>query len=87
LDSPIADISSTGHDGSHAGAINAALFLSEFVSSTTPWLHIDLAAWNGTNRPGRPKGGEAQVLRALYAMIAERAGAGAKRAGKRKRRR
>jgi leucyl aminopeptidase len=85
LDSSVADISSTGQEGGgSAGAINAALFLSEFVSATTPWLHIDLAAWNGTGRPGRPKGGEAQVLRALYAMIAERAGAGAKRATKRK---
>ena len=30
-------------------------------------------AWNATSRPGRPEGGEAMGLRALYALVAERA--------------
>ena len=38
--SQIADIKNTGNR--YAGAITAALFLSEFVSNT-PWVHIDIA--------------------------------------------
>ncbi len=75
LDSSIADISSTG-DGVGAGAITAALFLAEFVGDGTPWAHIDLMAWNARSRPGRPEGGEAQALRALYALVAGKAAAG-----------
>ena len=67
LDSKTADLSSTG-DSPHAGAITAALFLSEFVSPDTPWLHLDMMAWNPRARPGRPEGGEPQALRALYAL-------------------
>jgi leucyl aminopeptidase len=72
LDTKPADLSSTG-DSPHAGAITAALFLSEFVSSDTNWLHIDMMAWNPRARPGRPEGGEPQSLRALYALVAARA--------------
>lgn len=75
LDSAIADISSTGADDAQGGAITAALFLNEFVGDT-PWVHIDLMAWNKKARPGRPEGGEAMGLRALYALIAEKAAAG-----------
>lgn len=76
LDSPIADINNVS-DGSYAGAITAALFLQEFVEPGIPWVHIDLMAWNLANRPGRPKGGEAMALRAVYALIAEKAQAAA----------
>ena len=72
LDSKVADLNNIW-DSPYAGAITAALFLQEFVSSTTPWLHLDLMAWNATSRPGRPEGGEAVALRALYALVAERA--------------
>ena len=58
-------------DGPHAGAITAALYLQEFVEPGIPWAHIDVMAWNTRSRPGRPEGGEAQTLRALYAHIAE----------------
>ena len=54
------------------GAITAALFLEGFVSPQVPWLHLDLFAWNLEERPGRPKGGEAQGLRALFALLAQR---------------
>ncbi len=57
-----------------AGAITAALFLERFVGDSIPWAHIDTMAWNATARPGRPKGGEAQALRALFAMIEARFG-------------
>jgi len=73
LDSAVADINNVS-DGSHAGAITAALYLNEFVSPATPWLHLDIMAWNEGARPGRPVGGEAQGMRAIYGLIAERFG-------------
>ena len=75
LDSKVADLNNIW-DSPFAGAITAALFLQEFVSPTTPWLHLDIMAWNTTSRPGRPEGGEAMGLRALYALVAERAAKG-----------
>jgi leucyl aminopeptidase len=75
LDSKVADLNNIW-DSPYAGAITAALFLQEFVSAKTPWVHLDLMAWNTTSRPGRPEGGEAMALRALYALVAERAARG-----------
>ncbi len=69
--SKIADLNNVS-ESPFAGAIQAALYLEDFVSPTTPWAHIDTFAWNGTSRPGRPEGGEALGLRAAYAMIAAR---------------
>jgi leucyl aminopeptidase len=54
------------------GALTAALFLESFVPPELPWLHLDLFAWNLEERPGRPRGGEAQGLRALYALLSQR---------------
>jgi leucyl aminopeptidase len=59
-------------EGGMAGAITAALFLEAFVEKGIPWAHFDTFAWNQKSRPGRPKGGEALLLRACYAMIKER---------------
>ena len=64
-------------EGGHGGAITAALFLEHFVTPEIPWAHIDLMAWNPSTRPGRPEGGEAMGLRAVYHAIAERFGGGA----------
>ncbi|MGO4325842.1 M17 family metallopeptidase [Cupriavidus sp. 2TAF22] len=55
-----------------AGALTAALFLEAFVPNGTPWVHLDLFAWNQEERPGRPRGGEAQGLRALFSLLATR---------------
>ncbi|MGH6976108.1 MAG: leucyl aminopeptidase family protein, partial [Stellaceae bacterium] len=66
LKTPIADIN-TVSEGPFAGAITAALFLAEFVPAEVPWAHLDTYAWNGKTKPGRPEGGEALALRALYA--------------------
>jgi leucyl aminopeptidase len=74
LDSGVADLSNVAN-GPLAGAINAALFLQEFVSPGTPWIHLDTMAWNGETRPGRPAGGEASGLRALARMLIARYGA------------
>jgi leucyl aminopeptidase len=69
LDSKAADLNNVS-EGPHAGAITAALYLAEFVAPDIPWAHIDVMAWNARSRPGRPEGGEAQTLRALYAYVA-----------------
>ena len=78
LDSKVADINNVS-EGGFAGAITAALYLQEFVGDKTPWVHLDLMGWNNVSRPGRPVGGEAQAMRALYALIADRFGALKKR--------
>ena len=57
-----------------AGSITAALFLADFVDPATHWMHFDIMAWNPSARPGRPEGGEAQAIRGLFSLIAERAG-------------
>jgi leucyl aminopeptidase len=52
-----------------AGAVVAALFLQRFVPAGVSWAHIDMYAWNDATTPGRPEGGEAQTLRAVFAAI------------------
>ena len=71
IESDIADLVNTGRNAL-AGAINAALFLEDFVPADLDWLHIDLFAWNDTARPGRPVGGEGQTLRTLLDYIERR---------------
>jgi leucyl aminopeptidase len=71
LESSIADIANAG-PSRHAGAITAALYLQRFVPDAQAWMHVDVYAWNDADRPGRPKGGEAQGLRAFFAMLKER---------------
>jgi leucyl aminopeptidase len=61
----IADINNAG-SGGYAGSITAALFLSRFVPEDQSWLHADIFGWNPKDAPGRPEGGEAQAIRALY---------------------
>jgi leucyl aminopeptidase len=73
LDSKVADMN-TVSSKPHAGAITAGLFLNRFVPATVAWAHIDVYAWNDTAAPGRPEGGEAQSLRALFAAIEARSG-------------
>ncbi|MGH6944233.1 MAG: leucyl aminopeptidase family protein, partial [Geminicoccaceae bacterium] len=71
LDSPVADLNNAP-SGGHGGAITAALFLKEFVVETRAWAHLDIFAWNPSERPGRPKGGEATALRALLEAVERR---------------
>jgi leucyl aminopeptidase len=73
IESPVADINNAGVGG-FAGSITAALFLSRFVEHAKHHLHFDIFAWVPNAKPGRPKGGEAQGMRALYAFLAERYG-------------
>ncbi|MGZ0246886.1 MAG: leucyl aminopeptidase family protein, partial [Alphaproteobacteria bacterium] len=73
LESKVADINNVS-EGGFGGAITAALYLQEFVRDTTPWAHLDMMAWNLSGRPGRPAGGEAQSLRAVFEMLEKRYG-------------
>jgi len=71
LDSYLADFANAGASR-HAGAITAALYLERFVPDGMPWLHLDTYAWNDSDRPGRPRGGEAMGLRAVFAFLQNR---------------
>ncbi|MBL4757044.1 MAG: leucyl aminopeptidase family protein [Rhizobiales bacterium] len=73
LHSGIADVNNIS-PGSHAGAITAALFLARFVEKTKSYVHLDTFAWNPKARPGRPEGGEAQGIRALFSLLSEKYG-------------
>ena len=71
LDSKIADLANAT-ESSYAGAITAALFLKEFIPDGIPWAHFDLMAWNLKTQPGRPEGGEAMGLRAVFGWLEQR---------------
>ena len=71
LDSKVADIYSCS-EGGYAGAITAALFLAEFVKDAAVWAHVDTMGYNLSSKPGRPEGGEAFTLRALYEFLRTR---------------
>jgi len=73
LDGKCADLNNVAK-GTFAGSIIGALYLAEFVSSTTRWAHLDIMGANTNSRPGRPEGGEATGMRALYAYIRRRYG-------------
>lgn len=70
LDSQIADIANAGNrDG---GALQAGLFLKEFVAAGTPWAHLDIAgpAFNEAQPFGyTPKGGTGAAVRTLVQII------------------
>ncbi len=71
LSSKIADLNNVSSSG-FSGAIFGALFLKRFVTDTHHWMHLDLYAWNGKERPGRPVGAEPHCVRALYAYLKQR---------------
>ncbi|WP_210492423.1 leucyl aminopeptidase family protein [Microvirga antarctica] len=75
LDSKVAHMNNVS-DSAFAGAIIAGLFLAEFVSDETRWAHLDMSGWNFGSRPGRPEGGDAQAIRALYGVIEDMAAKG-----------
>ena len=54
------------------GAITAALYLKEFVEPNTPWVHFDVMAWNLRALHGRPAGGEALGIRAVFTYLQNR---------------
>ena len=75
LESHVADLANAGASR-HAGAITAALFLERFVPDMQAWAHLDVYSWNDSDKPGHPRGGEAQGLRAYFAYLQQRYPAG-----------
>ncbi len=71
LKSGIADLANSGASRM-AGCVTAALYLERFVPEGQPWAHVDVYSWNDSDRPGRPAGGEAQGLRAAWALLKAR---------------
>ncbi|MEQ1941375.1 leucyl aminopeptidase family protein [Mesorhizobium sp. VNQ89] len=71
LSSKVADMNNVTTDG-FAGSVTAALFLRRFVDKAKSWVHFDIFAWNPSDRPWGPTGGEAQGIRALERIISDR---------------
>ena len=71
LKSYIADLQNTGPRP--GGSITAALFLREFVDSSIPWAHIDIAGtcWTEKDRDVNPKGATGYGVRTLVNWIKE----------------
>ncbi|MFP4003978.1 MAG: leucyl aminopeptidase family protein [Alphaproteobacteria bacterium] len=76
LESPVADLNHIA-DNPMAGSVIAALFLGRFVEHAGSWTHFDIYGWQPSARAGRPKGGAAQAIRALFGVLERRYGAGA----------
>ncbi|MGY0798543.1 leucyl aminopeptidase family protein [Lysobacter sp. A286] len=68
LTSTIADIANSSATRM-AGSVTAALYLERFVPVQQKWAHLDVYSWNDNDRPGRPTGGEAQGMRAVFSML------------------
>ncbi|MGA3211264.1 MAG: leucyl aminopeptidase [Terriglobales bacterium] len=70
LRSNIADLANVG--GRWGGAINAAMFLKEFVGDT-PWIHLDIAgtAWVDENKPWIAKGPSGIALRSIVEFVCD----------------
>jgi leucyl aminopeptidase len=66
--SNIADIMNTG--GRYGGAINAAMFLQQFVDET-PWIHMDIAgmAWMDENKSWIARGPSGIAVRSLVEFV------------------
>ena len=71
LNSKIADINNVG-GGGFGGSITAALFLNKFVEKSGHHIHFDIYGWTPSAKPGKPHGGEAQAIRALYRFLRQR---------------
>jgi leucyl aminopeptidase len=73
LDSSVADLVNASSTP-YAGAITAALFLQRFIPENIPWVHFDIMAWNISNKPGKPEGGEAMAIRAIAYYLQKKYG-------------
>jgi leucyl aminopeptidase len=71
LKSDIADFANAS-SSPMAGCITAAMFLKRFVPDEIAWAHLDTWAWRDPAKPGRPKGGDALGLRAVFEALKRR---------------
>ncbi|MDQ3482427.1 MAG: leucyl aminopeptidase family protein [Pseudomonadota bacterium] len=71
LKSEIADLANSS-GSPMAGAVVAAMFMKRFVPEEMLWAHLDTFAWRDSAKPGRPKGGEALGLRAVFEALKDR---------------
>jgi leucyl aminopeptidase len=71
LNSDVADMANCASTP-FGGAITAALYLKAFIEPNTPWVHFDVMAWNLRALPGRPVGGEALGIRAVFNYLQNR---------------
>jgi leucyl aminopeptidase len=72
LDSDIADLKNDPDGWAQAGSVTAALFLKRFAPKAGAWVHFDVFAWCSKSRAGRPVGGEAQAIRAVFEVLRDR---------------
>jgi leucyl aminopeptidase len=74
LKSPIADLVNAA--GRYGGAITAAMFLENFVTKGTPWIHLDIAATDFVKEPYSYyiKGATAFGMRTIAGCVLSRAG-------------
>ena len=71
--STIADMTNCSA-GPFGGAITAALYLEKFVDTDIDWVHFDVMAFNVRALSGRPLGGEAFGIRAVFDYLQTRFG-------------
>jgi len=69
--STIADMANCG-TGPFGGAITAALYLQRFINKDIDWVHFDVMAFNVRALSGRPLGGEAFGIRAVFDYLQAR---------------
>ncbi len=72
FESTVADITNSSNAMFTAGAVNAAVFLKEFVGDAISWVHFDIMAWNPRASSIGPEGGEANAIRAVFSYLKER---------------
>jgi len=69
LETPVADIANVGDKS--GGMLVAGVFLKEFVSDSTPWLHLDIAGPSYVEKGPfgyNPVGGTGVTVRTLVAL-------------------
>jgi leucyl aminopeptidase len=70
LESPVADMNNVW-EAPFAGSITAALFLKRFAKQAQRFAHFDLFGWRPLTNALGPRGGEPQVARALFTVLAK----------------
>jgi leucyl aminopeptidase len=73
LDSQVADMNNVW-EAPFAGSITAALFLKRFAKRAQRFAHFDLFGWRPSANALGPRGGEPQVARALFTVLAKELG-------------